>query len=88
MWSKDVLITCVTISPIQERNEEDLAQIIFCCGKSTSMRLGWFGIRWGVDLRPDGNAERRGLMKKVIALKRGLRKDVEVDDEKEHLLVG
>jgi hypothetical protein len=89
-FTKDVLVICVTISPIQDQNEkQDFEQVVFCCGNSTSVRLGWFGIRWAVDLRPDGKAERRGLVKKVIALKRGLRKkDREVDDEKEALLLG
>jgi hypothetical protein len=88
--TKDVLVTCVTISPIQDQNEkQESEQVLFCCGKSTSVKSGWFGIRWAADLRPDGKAERRGLVKKMIALKRGLRKkDKEVDEEKEALLMG
>lgn len=89
-FTKNVLVTCVTISPIQDQNEKrEFEQAVFCCGKSTSVRLGCFGVRWAVDLRPDGKAERRGLVKKMIALKRSLRKKhVAFDDEKEHLLLG
>jgi hypothetical protein len=81
LWGKkDVLAVSVAI-------EENGKHVVFCCGKATSVRWWGVGVRWAVDLRGDGRAERWGCVGRVLAMKRRLGKEEGVvDDEKMPLL--
>ncbi|RDL37919.1 uncharacterized protein BP5553_05352 [Venustampulla echinocandica] len=71
----EILAVCVTVSALsggKDKKEVVGLPLVFGCAKVVVLKIGGLGLKWVVDLRPDGTAKPRWTFKGLIGVKRSV----------------